>query len=104
LGKEGGTYAVPEPVRCGGKTNTTGSDGERKDLADGDPGDRTPGGGEHADVYANKCNHGRCGGFVVRLGAVGLTGCDADDANDVLGDDHTGSAEDEKVAATHTLN
>ncbi|KAH1512091.1 hypothetical protein KXX29_002936, partial [Aspergillus fumigatus] len=35
----------PEPVRGGGQSNTTGTDGQRVDLADDDPGTRTPGGG-----------------------------------------------------------
>lgn len=40
------TYAVPEPVRGGGQTNTTRSDWEREDLADDNPSSWTPGGGE----------------------------------------------------------
>ena len=53
--------AVPEPVGGGRETDTTGSDWERENLADNNPSTWSPGGGEHEDVEANECNHGRCG-------------------------------------------
>merc|ERR1712137_443333 len=41
--------SVPEPVGGGGKGNTTGADREREDLANDDPGTRTPGAGKEED-------------------------------------------------------
>lgn len=43
-------YAVPEPVGRGRESDTAGTDRQREDLADHDPGTRTPGAGEEEDV------------------------------------------------------
>lgn len=56
VGGDDGNDGVPEPVGGGGETNTTGSDGEREDLADDDPCSWTPGGGEEEDEDGDEGN------------------------------------------------
>ena len=98
----GGAYAVPEPVGGGGEANAAGADGEREHLSDNDPGARTPGRRKHGDVDADECNHGGYGSLV-GVGALVLTNGHTDDTDDVLGDDHSGSTEDQQVAAADSL-
>ena len=61
----GRAYAVPEPVGGGGETYTTGSDWEREDLANNDPGTWSPRGSEHGDVDADERNHSVDGTVIV---------------------------------------
>lgn len=93
--------AVPEPVGGGGETDTTGTDGEREDLANDDPGARTPGNGEGGDVQADESDHGAGGvGVVFR----GLSSGNTDDSDDVLEDDHESSTTDEQLTASDLLD
>lgn len=86
VGGDDGNDGVPEPVGGGGHTDTAGSDGQREDLADNDPGDGAPGGGEEGDVDADEGNHGLDGRVVVGLN---LSLSDTDGTDDELSDDHT---------------
>jgi len=97
LVKDGETHAVPEPVGCGGEGNATGTDGQGEDLADDDPGTRTPGGGEEEDVDADKGDHGLDGGWII-------AGGDADDGDDELADGHANGTVNQERATTKTLN
>jgi hypothetical protein len=99
--QRGFAYAVPEPIGGGGETDTTGTDGEREDLADDDPGSGAPGGSEEEDVQADEGNHGADSGVVV-LGF--LSGGNTDDTDDELHDDHTSGAIKKDGAATESLN
>jgi hypothetical protein len=95
------TYAVPEPIGSGGQGYTTRADGERENLANHNPGARSPCVSEEADVEADECDHGRdCRGVVLGFLARG----DTDDAHDELHDDHTGGTNDEELATTESLN
>jgi hypothetical protein len=118
--------AVPEPVGGRGEADSTRADGEREDFADHHPGawspllsvswfarcqvreakdeGRTYGAGEHGDVDADECNHCRDRGLVEGPVGLGFSGCFTDYTDDVLGDDHSRSAEDEEVAATDPLD
>lgn len=93
--------AVPEPVGGSSKTNTTGSDGEREDFTNDDPGARTPGDGERGDVQANEGDHSPGGVLVVELW---LSGGGSDDGSDELEGNHQGSTIDEQRTATELLN
>jgi len=95
--------AVPEPVGGGGETDTTGSDGKGEDFTDNNPSARTPGGSEEGNVDADECDH-RLDSGLVGVFTLILTNSDTDNTSDVLGDNHTSSTEDEKVAATNTFN
>ena len=92
-----GTYAVPQPVGSSGETDTTGSDRDREDLADDNPGTGTPGRGEEEDVDTDEGDERTGSGFV-----VGESGADC--ADDELADDHSEGAPDEDGAATKALN
>lgn len=101
LMKGGRTYAVPEPVGGGGETDTTGTDWEREDLANDDPGGRTPGHGETGDEEADEGDHGGDGGVVALVGlARGVTNA----ADDDLHDNHAHGTVDEDGAATEALD
>lgn len=95
------TYAIPEPIRSRRQPHTPGANGKREDLADDNPGARTPGGGEERDVKADEGDHSRDCGMVVLFEAAGG---DADDADDELRDDHSGGADDEELAATEAFD
>jgi len=91
-----GNDAVPEPVGGGGETDTTGTDGQREDLADNDPRTRTPGGGKEEDVDTDESNHSLDGG----LGVVNST----NDGDDELADNHATRTIDEESTTTEPLN
>ena len=88
---------VPEPVGGGGKSDALGTDGEREDLADDDPGGRTPGGGKEKDVEADENNEDVAGGG-------GAGSCSTDDGDDKFTDKHADGAPDEKGSAAEALN
>lgn len=52
--RDDGNHTVPQPVRGCSKSNTLGSNWERVDLANHDPGSRTPGGCKGGDVQASE--------------------------------------------------
>ena len=97
VGGDDGDDAVPEPVRGGGEGDTTGTDGERVDLADDDPGAGAPGGGEEEDVDTDEGNHGRDSVGVLAVG-------DTDDGHDKLADNHAESTPQEERTTTNLLN
>jgi len=107
---------VPQPVGGGRKSDTTGSDGQREDLTDQDPGTRTPGGGEEEDEDGDECDLGVDGANVDsaedlgtssvgtdRVGLVESDG-DTDDGDNELTDQHAESSPDQKWATTELLN
>lgn len=110
-GNDGGTYGIPEPVRGSRQCNATSTDGEREDLADDDPGTRTPGGSEEEDEDGDKGNlsiDGRnvvCHGCAIRerVGVVKANG-DTNDRDKELADQHTSSTVYENCAAAESLN
>lgn len=91
-------------VGRGRKTDTAGTDGEREDLANDDPGSGTPGGSENGNVQADEGDHGTGGvgvGWVVdSVLASSGTNC----TNDELHDDHTSGTEDENRTTSNLLN
>ena len=89
--------AVPEPVGCSGHGNTLGTDWQREDLTDGDPGGWTPGGGEEEDVDADKCDHCLLSHDVL---AIDLT----DNGHDVLAKTHSDGTPDEQRTTSELLN
>ncbi|KAI2255605.1 hypothetical protein LOZ10_005651, partial [Ophidiomyces ophidiicola] len=97
FGGKTGTYAVPEPIRSGGQTDTAGTNGERVDFTNDDPGARTPGAGEEEDVDTDEGDHGLDG-----LGAV--ADGDAHDGDNELADEHAAGAPDEQGAAADALD
>ncbi len=96
--------AVPEPVGGGGETDTTGTDGEREDFTNDDPGSGTPGHGEDGDVQADESNHGSGGIGLSGVGGGVLASGGTNDTDDELHDDHTSGTEDQKRATTNLLN
>jgi hypothetical protein len=106
-----GTYSVPQPVGSSRETNTSGADGEGENLADDNPGTRTPGRGEEEDEDGDEGNLGVDGRDVVGNGVassieVGLVETDSDtnDGDEELADQHAESSVDEQRAATEALN
>lgn len=93
--------AVPEPVRSRSETHTTGTNGQREDLANDDPGTWSPGDGEGRNVQADEGDHGL---GCVRVVVFGLSSSGTDDTSDELERDHAGSTVDEQGAATKLLN
>lgn len=91
------TYAVPEPVGGGGKSDTAGTDRERVDLSDNDPSTRSPGAGEEEDVDADERDHGADGVGVLLVDST-------DDSDDELADNHAEGTPDEQGATTELLN
>jgi len=96
-----GNDAVPEPVGGGGETDTTGTNGDRKDFTNDDPGCRTPGHGEGGDEQADEGNHGGDGCVVVVLQ---LTSSDTNDTDNELADDHEEGTDDQDSAASELLH
>ena len=88
---------VPEPVGGGGQGNTLGTNGQRVDLADNDPGGGTPGGGKAKDVKAHKNDQAGAGGLGAGQGS-------ADGADDELADQHKTGTPDEQLAAAKLLD
>jgi hypothetical protein len=50
------TYGVPQPVRSGRETDTTGTDGQWEDFTDENPSARTPCSGEEEDEDGDEGN------------------------------------------------
>ena len=108
-----GNDGVPQPVGGGGQTNTTGSDRQREDLANDNPGTRTPGGSEPEDGDSDEGNLGvdsrnvvgNALGRVLGVG-VGLVEADSDtdSGNDELTNKHTESTKDENGTTTEALD
>ena len=111
VGGDDSDDGVPEPVRGGGEGNTTGTDGEREDLADDDPGAGTPGAGEEEDEDGDEGNLGVDGRDV---GGTSLTSgveesvVEADghtnDGDEELADQHAESTPNEERTTTPLLN
>lgn len=102
---------VPEPVGGGGEGNTTGTDREREDLANDDPGAGTPGAGEEEDEDGDEGDlgvDGRDVGGTSLTSSVeeGVVEADShtDDGNEELANEHTESTPDEERTATPLLN
>jgi len=102
---------VPEPVGGGGESNTTGSDGEREDLANNDPGARTPGAGEEEDEDGDEGNLSVDSGDVNSAGLAssideGLVEADGDtdDCNEELADQHAQGTPDKERTTSELLN
>lgn len=104
---------VPEPVGGGGETDTTGSDGEREDLADDDPGTRAPGGSEEEDEDGDEGDLGVDGRNVVGDLGIGIVGvrvglveadCNTDDGDKELADKHAKGTGNEDSSSTEALN
>lgn len=93
----GETYAVPEPVRGSGQSNTTGTDGQRVDLADDDPGTRTPGAGEEKDVNADEGDFRADGTLVAAVDS-------SDNGDNELADNHAQSTPEEKSTTTELFH
>lgn len=105
------TYGIPQPVGGGGETDTAGSDGEREDLANDNPGTGAPSGGEEEDVDGDKGDLGIDGrdvvGNAVSSGVeMGLveTNRHTDDTDEELANEHTKGTPDQKWATTKLLN
>src|ERR1700761_1310491 len=49
-----GNDRVPQPIGCSGESDTTRANGEREDLADDNPGARSPGAGDEEDEDGNE--------------------------------------------------
>ncbi len=88
---------IPEPVTRRRERHALGSDREREQLADDDPGSGTPGGGKGEDVEADECNEDlACG--------AGARGGGADDGDDEFGDQHKEGTIDEEGAAAEAFD
>jgi hypothetical protein len=96
--------AVPEPVGRSRDSDTTRADGDGEDLADDDPGTRTPGGGEDGDVQADEGNHGTRGVGVGWVFGSVLASGGTDDTDDELHDDHASGTVDQDGTTTELLN
>ena len=95
------TYAVPEPVGRGRQTDTARSNRKREDLSNDHPGTRAPGGSEEGDVEADEGDHSRNSSIVFFRGSAG---CDTNDSDDELHDDHSRASDDEDLAATEAFD
>jgi len=88
--------AIPQPVGRGGKGNTAGSDWQREDFTNDNPGSWSPSGGEEEDVDADERDHGGNGW----LTGVGNT----NDANNKLANNHTESTPDHDRSSAKLLD
>lgn len=115
VGGDDGNDGVPEPVGGGGETDTARSDGDGEDLADDDPGTRTPGGSEPEDEDGDEGNLGVDSADVVGDDGVGVglsgsgvgvveTDSDTNDGNEELADKHTESTDEKDGSTTESLN
>lgn len=115
VGGDDGDDGVPEPVRGSGESDTTGSDGQREDLANDDPRTGSPGGGEEEDEDGDEGDLGVDGAdvvsqhllaFWVRGVEVSLVETDghAHTSDDELADKHTEGTNDQDCAATESLD
>ena len=75
-------------VARGRETNTARSDGEWEDLADDNPGARSPCGSENTNVQTDKSDHGLGSVGVGRVVDGVLSSGGTDSTNDELHDDH----------------
>jgi len=102
---------VPEPVRGGGQTDTTGADRQREDFTDDNPCSRTPGRGEEENEDGDEGNLGVDSRDVVGnsiassigVGVVEADG-DTDDGNEELADQHAERTPDEERTTSELLN
>jgi hypothetical protein len=104
-------YGVPEPVGGGGETHTSGADREREDLADDDPGTRTPSASKEEDEDGNECDLGVDSGDVVGSAftssievSVVEADCDTDDGDQELADQHAQCTPDQEWATAELLD
>ena len=89
--------AVPEPVRCGGQSDTTGPDGKWKDFSYHNPCTRAPGRREEEDIYTNECNHS--------LDCIGIIWSDStDDGDNELANNHSERTPDQDWTSSNSLN
>jgi hypothetical protein len=102
---------VPKPVGGGGESNTTGTDGEREDLTDKNPGTGTPGGGEEEDEDGDEGNLSVDSREIVGAGSAISEGGrvveslgNTDDGNQELADQHAKSTVQQKCATTKLLH
>ena len=95
------TYAVPEPIGRGRQTDTARSNRKREDLSNDHPGTRAPGSSEEGDVEADEGDHGRNSSIVFFRGPAG---CDTNDGDDKLHDDHSCASDDKDLAATEAFD
>ena len=95
------THAVPEPIGRGRKTDAARSDRKREDLSNDHPGTRAPGGSEEGDIEADEGNHSRNSGIVIFRGPAG---CDTNDSDNELHDDHSRASDDKDLAATEAFD
>lgn len=102
---------VPEPVGGGRESNTARADGKREDLANDDPGTRTPGAGKEEDEDGNEGDlsvdrTGVLGNLVT--GSVGSEVVEADshtnDGDEELANQHAKRTPDEERTTTKLLN
>ena len=109
-----GNDGVPEPVGGSGETNTTGSDGEREDLANDDPCTGAPCGCEEEDEDTDEGDLGVDSVDVVgnvrdrdatwlRVCVVEAD-CNTNDGDEELTDQHTQSTPDQERSTTKLLN
>lgn len=99
--KVGGSVAdgeVPEPVGGRAEGDSLGTDVERVDLTDDDPGDGAPCGGEGGDVDADEGDKGLLAGLIFDGDG------DTDDSDEVLADAHSDCTPDEKRTTTESLD
>jgi len=113
--RDDGNNGVPEPVGSSREANATGTNGQREDLADDDPGAGAPGRGKPKDVNGNEGNLGVDGGSVVGKRSIlvicgGSGVCfvesdrNADNGDDELAEEHASSAPKEDGAAAKSLH
>lgn len=95
------TYAVPEPVGRGRQTDAARSNRKREDLSNDHPGTRAPGGSEEGDVEADEGDHSRNSSIVLLRWSAG---CDTNDSDDKLHNDHSRASDDEDLAATEAFD
>jgi hypothetical protein len=93
--------AVPEPVGGSGQGNTTGSDWQREDLTNKNPGTRTPSCGKEEDVDADECNLGGDSRVVVEFLS---SGSDTNDGSNKLANQHAQGSPDENCTTAESLN
>lgn len=108
-----GNDGVPQPVGSSGETNTTRADGKREDLANNDPGTRSPGGSEEEDEDGNESNLGvdsrdvvgqTLGGIIGVWVGVVESNSDTNDGAEELADQHTSRSVEKDCASTPFLD
>jgi len=89
---------VEEPVGSGGEGDTLATDVEGENLANDDPCDRSPSGGEEGNIDTDKCHKG------LLTGVVGTGECNTEDGDEVLADTHASGTDKEKLPSANTVN